>query len=50
LNRPSLLPPRLMPALKNSLTPFHARLRSHEGETSRQAQQVRIACTKGYSP
>jgi hypothetical protein len=32
LNGPDLsLPPRLVPALKNSLTPFHARLRGHEG-------------------
>ena len=35
-----LLPLRLVPELKNSLTPFLARLRSQKGTTFHQAQQA----------
>ena len=43
------MPLRLMPAVKDSLTPFRARLRSHKGGTSRQALQAVIAPEQSHS-
>ena len=43
------MPLRLMPAVKDSLTPFRARLRSHKRGTSRQALQAVIAPEQSHS-